>query len=87
MSTRDTFGGEFGAVLASARAGESWALERIYTVISPAVAGLLHLQGATEPDDLTSEVFIGVLRNLNGFEGDEASFLAARWLALPRCGR
>jgi RNA polymerase sigma-70 factor (ECF subfamily) len=74
MSRRETFGGEFGAVLASARAGESWALERIYTALSPAVAGLLHLQGAAEPDDLTSEVFVGVLRNLNGFEGDEARF-------------
>jgi RNA polymerase sigma factor (sigma-70 family) len=74
MSTRETFGGEFGAVLAAARAGDSWALERIYTALSPAVAGLLHLQGAAEPDDLTSEVFIGVLRNIDSFEGDEASF-------------
>ena len=41
MSARETLGGEFGAVLASARAGESWALERIYTALSPAVAGLL----------------------------------------------
>jgi hypothetical protein len=49
MSTRETFGGEFGAVLASARAGESWALERICTALSPAVAGLLHLQGAAGP--------------------------------------
>ena len=74
MTGQDTFGGEFPAVLAAARCGAPWALERIYTVLSPAVAGLLRLQGAAEPDDVTSEVFVGVLRNVKGFEGDEAGF-------------
>jgi RNA polymerase sigma factor (sigma-70 family) len=34
----------------------------------------LRVQGAAEPDDLTSEVFVGVLRNVDAFDGDEASF-------------
>lgn len=74
MTRHDTFGGDFEAVLAAARTGAPWALERIYTVLSPAVAGVLRLQGAAEPDDLTSEVFVGVLRNLERFEGDESRF-------------
>jgi RNA polymerase sigma-70 factor (ECF subfamily) len=69
-----TFGGEFEAILAAARAGAPWARERLYTSLAPAVAGMLHVQGAVEPDDLTSEVFVGVLRNLESFEGDEAGF-------------
>ena len=40
----------------------------------PAVAGFFRLQRAAEPDDLTSEVFLGVLRNLHRFRGDEAQF-------------
>lgn len=65
---------DFAALLADARRRAPWALERIYTTLSPAVAGLLRAQGAAEPDDLTSEVFVGVLRNLDRFEGDAASF-------------
>ena len=64
----------FPAVLAAARTGEAWALARIYTSLGPAVAGLLRLQDASEPEDLTSEVFVGVLRRIEGFAGDEAAF-------------
>jgi RNA polymerase sigma-70 factor (ECF subfamily) len=64
----------FPAVLAAARAGEAWALARIYTSLGPAVAGLLRLQDVGEPEDLTSEVFVGVLRRIEGFAGDEAAF-------------
>jgi RNA polymerase sigma-70 factor (ECF subfamily) len=74
MAGRDRFSGQFPAVLAAARAGDPDALGRIFTALSPVVAGYLRLQGAAEPDDLTSEVFIGVLRNVDRFEGDEAAF-------------
>jgi RNA polymerase sigma factor (sigma-70 family) len=74
MTDYSSFDDEFPAVIAAARAGAPWAVERIYTVLSPAVAGLLHVQGASEPDDLTSEVFVGVLRNLALFDGDAGSF-------------
>jgi RNA polymerase sigma factor (sigma-70 family) len=74
MTGQHTFDGEFPAVIAAARRRAPWALERIYTTLAPAVAGLLHVQGAAEPDDLTSEVFVGVLRNLDAFRGDEAGF-------------
>lgn len=74
MTGQDGFDGEFPAVIAAARKRAPWALERIYTTFSPAVAGMLRAQGAAEPDDLTSEVFVGVLRNVGAFDGNEAGF-------------
>jgi RNA polymerase sigma factor (sigma-70 family) len=74
MAGRDRFGGQFPGVIERARAGEPAALERIFTALAPVVEGYLRLQGALEPEDLTSEVFLGVLRNLQRFEGDEPAF-------------
>ena len=74
MAQVDRFDGRFDEVVVAARAGEPWALERIFTALSPVVAGYLRLQGAHEPDDLTSEVFLAVLRRIDSFQGDEAGF-------------
>jgi RNA polymerase sigma factor (sigma-70 family) len=78
MVRRDRFDGRFDAVLASARRGDARAFEEIFTTLAPIVAGYLRLQGSTEPDDLTSDVFLGVLRNLDSFQGGEAAFRS--WL-------
>lgn len=67
-------GAQFDQVLAAARTGAGWAGERLWRSLAPSVAGYLRLQGAAEPDDLTSETFIGVLRGLDGFSGSEAQF-------------
>jgi len=74
MAHRDRFDGEFESVLAAARTGSARAQERIFTELAPVVQGYLRLQGASEPEDLTSEVFLAVLRNLGTFEGDEPRF-------------
>jgi RNA polymerase sigma factor (sigma-70 family) len=74
MGQRDRFDGQFDAVLAAARDGAPWAFERMFTALAPAVTGYLRVQGSAEPDDLTSEVFVAILRNLRTFQGDEASF-------------
>jgi RNA polymerase sigma-70 factor (ECF subfamily) len=74
MAKVDRFDGEFETVLAAAQRGAPWAFERIFTALSPVVTGYLRVQGAVEPDDLTSEVFVAVLRNVHGFRGDEAGF-------------
>ena len=50
------------------------AAERLYADLAPAVAGYLRVQRAAEPEDLTSEVFLGVFRGLGSFEGGEAQF-------------
>lgn len=67
-------GGRFGDVLVAAQAGAPWALQVLYEDLAPVVAGYLRLQGLREVDDHTSEVFLGVFRNLAGFTGDEPAF-------------
>jgi RNA polymerase sigma-70 factor, ECF subfamily len=71
---RDRFAGQFEGVLTGAQRQEPWALERIYRTLAPVVVGYLRLQGCREPEDLASEVFVGMLRNLPGFHGDESDF-------------
>ncbi len=67
-------GESFEPVLAAARVRAAWGYERLYRDLSPAVCGYLRLQGAREPEDLTSEVFLGVFRGLDSFTGGEAQF-------------
>lgn len=69
-----TIGDDFEAVLLAAQAGAAWALQRLHEDLSPVVYGYLRVNGAPEPEDLTSEVFLGVFRNLGSFTGDEAAF-------------
>jgi RNA polymerase sigma factor (sigma-70 family) len=76
MTHRDRFDGQFDKVLAAARSDAPWAYERIFTALSPVVEGYLRTQGAAEPEDLTSEVFLAVFRNLSTFSGDEVGFRA-----------
>jgi RNA polymerase sigma factor (sigma-70 family) len=60
--------------MAAARTGAPWAFERLWQALAPAVAGYLRLQGAMEPDDVTSDVFVSVLTGLESFDGDEDRF-------------
>jgi RNA polymerase sigma factor (sigma-70 family) len=74
MAHRDRFRGRFDEVLAAARRDERWALEEIYRALGQVVINYLRAQGSAEPEDLASEVFVGLLRNLHTFDGDEAGF-------------
>lgn len=64
----------FPSVLVAAQQGAAWALTRLWEDLGPLVAGYLRTQGARDPDDLTSETFIGVFKAIAGFTGDERSF-------------
>lgn len=64
-------GPAFDPLLAAAQAGAPWAFERLWRELAPLVGGYLRLQGAAEPDDLTSEVFLAAFRTLAGFSGSE----------------
>lgn len=55
----------------AARRGEAWALTEIWQRFAPAVTGYLRGRGATEPDDLTSDVFVAVFERIRSFRGDE----------------
>ena len=64
----------FERVLAAAQADAPWAYERLYRSLSPSVCGYLRIQGAADPEDLTSEVFLGAFRAIGAFAGNEAQF-------------
>ena len=64
----------FSTLLTAAQAGGDWAYERLYRSLAPAVAGYLRVQGAADPDDLTSEVFERAFTNLGRFSGGETQF-------------
>ena len=69
----------FPGVLAAARAGTGWALERLWEELGPLLAGYLRLQGVIGADAVASAVGVEVFRALPRFSGDEA---ALRWFAL-----
>jgi RNA polymerase sigma factor (sigma-70 family) len=54
------------------------ALDELYARYSGLVVAYLRGQGAEDAEDLASEVFVGVVRNLDSFTGDEAAFRS--WL-------
>ncbi len=67
-------GANFSHILSGARAGAEWAWTSIYADLAPVVLGYLRAQGAAEPEDVTGEVFLHVVRDLDRFEGDEPAF-------------
>ncbi|MGH2695177.1 MAG: RNA polymerase sigma factor [Actinomycetota bacterium] len=64
----------FATTLAAARLGAEWAWGALYDDLAPAVTGYLRARGAPEPDDLTGEVFLQIVRDLRGFSGNEREF-------------
>lgn len=68
----------FGVLLARAADGEQDALAALYRAYSPMVLGYLRANGASEPEDLTGEVFIGMVKGIRRFRGGEPEFRS--WL-------
>jgi len=62
------------ATVERAKAGDPAAWTELHRDLAPAVAGYLRLRGARDVDDLTSETFLGVFRNIGGFSGSPAQF-------------
>jgi RNA polymerase sigma-70 factor (ECF subfamily) len=69
-------GHNFPATLDAARTGAEWAWTGIYRDLAPAVLGYLRARRAHEPEDLTGEVFLQVVRDLPRFQGGEREFRA-----------
>ena len=61
----------FPDIVGAARDGDPAALEALYRELAPAVLGYLRAQGSRNPEDLASETFVGVVRALPRFRGDE----------------
>ncbi|HUH08904.1 MAG TPA: sigma-70 family RNA polymerase sigma factor [Egibacteraceae bacterium] len=71
-------GSSFDSVLLAAQAGSGWAFERLWRETAPLVHAYARLQGCTEPEDLTSEVFLAAFRGLDRFSGSESQLRS--WL-------
>ena len=64
----------FISLLQSARDGSQAAWQELYTGLSPVVLGYLRANGAPDPEDVLSEVFLQVARDIARFDGDERGF-------------
>jgi RNA polymerase sigma factor (sigma-70 family) len=69
-------GESFATTLEAARLGAEWAWDALYEDLAPAVTGYLRARGTPEPEDLTGEVFLQIVRDLRGFNGGERDFRA-----------
>lgn len=58
----------------AAKQGAEWAWKEIYEELAGPVTGYLRSRGAPEPEDLSSEVFFHVARDIHSFQGDESKF-------------
>jgi RNA polymerase sigma-70 factor, ECF subfamily len=69
-------GARFPQVLQAATDGLEWAWSELYREYAPPLLRFLRSQGAADPEDLLGDCFVQLLRNLDGFTGDEAGFRA-----------
>lgn len=60
--------------IAAAKAGAEWAWEELYHELAGPLTGYLRAGGCPDPDDLASEVFLQVARDISRFEGGESNF-------------
>ena len=67
-------GDRFDEVLVAAQHGEDHAFAVIYRDLAPLVLAYLRSNGSRDAEDLTSEVFVAVVRNISRFSGSEESF-------------
>ena len=65
---------DFETRLRAAKHGAEWAWAAIYRDLAGVVSGYLANRGAAEPEDLTSETFLQIARNISTFEGNESAF-------------
>ena len=64
----------FTSLLESARQGSEAAWQELYDGIAPVVLGYLRANGAPDPEDVLSEVFLQVARDVATFHGEEKGF-------------
>jgi RNA polymerase sigma-70 factor (ECF subfamily) len=64
----------FTTLLEAARQGSEAAWQELYDGLAPVVLGYLRANNAPDPEDVLSEVFLQVARDISGFEGEEPGF-------------
>jgi RNA polymerase sigma-70 factor, ECF subfamily len=73
-----TEGGDLGGVLARARSGDEAAFLELWRGLQPRLLRYLRVVGCDDPDDVASETWLQVVRDLHRFNGGEEEF--RRWL-------
>jgi RNA polymerase sigma-70 factor, ECF subfamily len=64
----------FSLLLHSARQGSESAWQELYDGLAPVVLGYLRANGAPDAEDVLSEVFLQVARDIVTFDGEEKGF-------------
>jgi RNA polymerase sigma factor (sigma-70 family) len=64
----------FTSLLEAAREGSEAAWQDLYSGLAPVVLGYLRANSAPDPEDVLSEVFLQVARDIAKFEGEERGF-------------
>jgi len=64
----------FSGIVDAAKAGAEWAWADLYRELAGPVTGYLRSRGAADPEDVASETFLQVARNIKTFDGDYESF-------------
>lgn len=66
----------FAEVLDAARAGEDWAITKIYRDLHPRLSGYLRAQEPRVAEDLEAEVWLAFAERLHSFTGDDQALRA-----------
>ena len=64
----------FTTLLEAARQGSEAAWQELYDGLAPVVLGYLRANNAPDPEDVLSEIFLQVARDISSFEGEEPGF-------------
>jgi RNA polymerase sigma-70 factor, ECF subfamily len=64
----------FSSLLEAARQGNEAAWQELYGGLAPIVFGYLRANSAPDPEDVLSEVFLQVARDISTFDGQEQGF-------------
>ena len=72
-----TQAGDWGGLLARARSGDEAAFLRLWRGLQPPLLRYLRVFGCDDPDDVASETWFQVLRDLHKFSGNDEDF--RRW--------
>lgn len=75
MATR---AGDWDGLLARARSGDEAGFRELWRALQPRLLRYLYVLGCDDPDDVASETWLQVVRDLHKFAGDDEDF--RRWL-------
>jgi RNA polymerase sigma factor (sigma-70 family) len=64
----------FTTLLEAARQGSEAAWQELYDGLAPVVLGYLRANHSPDPEDVLSEIFLQVARDISSFEGNEQGF-------------